>query len=97
MSLKSLGNDLREWENERLGIIERPPKIKNEPKEYKPMFLNVIKNKGCFFISEDSLDLERMACLKFHNGEKTFDTWLKENSLKMIEKNNTGHYKIFIH
>lgn len=73
--------------------IPAPNQKQQEDNGYSPLFLNVIKKKGVFLISEGTLDLETMECIR--KTGKHFDDWLKMNKLKLVKSEIKDHYKIY--
>ena len=60
---------------------------------YSPMFVNVIKRKGKFFMTLQAYELEKETC--FVRSGLLFDEWLKENGLCAIAVQDKTMYKIY--
>lgn len=68
------------------------PKYEEEDTGYNPLFLRIIKRQGYYFVSDETLGLEKMEC--FRKEQKDFYSWLKENKLKIVEAKMNGYFKI---
>jgi hypothetical protein len=56
-----------------------------ENREFAPIWLGIIKRRGFYIMSRESLKESEQACTLFHHGGKSFSAWLVEKHLGMID------------